>query len=111
MIWGAAGCGKTLLASTAPGKKLWLLFDPNGADTLNISPERDNCTVVDLSKQACNIIAQGCVENPFGIEQYLKDNTFDTVVMTELSFSCVSFGGECEKPEELKSKLLERIEY
>ncbi len=41
----------------------------------------------------------------------LINDTFDTDVMTELSFSCVSFGGECEKPEELKSKLLERIEY
>lgn len=94
MVWGAAGCGKTLLASTAPGKKLWLLFDPNGADTLNVSPEKENCTVVDLSKQACNIIAQGCTENPFGIEQYLKDGTFDTVVLdsaTTLLDLCLKF--------------------
>ena len=81
MIWGPAGCGKTMLSSTAPGKKLWLLFDPNGADTLQYSPEKENITVVDLSKQSCSIIQQGCADNCFGIEQYLKDNTFDAVVV------------------------------
>lgn len=81
MLWGPAGCGKTMLASTAPGKKLWLLFDPNGSDTLNYSPEKDNITVVDLSKQNHSIILQGCSDNSFGIEQYLRDNTFDTVVV------------------------------
>ena len=25
MIWGAPGVGKTMLAATAPGKKLWIL--------------------------------------------------------------------------------------
>lgn len=80
MIWGAPGTGKTMLAATAPGKKLWLLFDPNGADSLEQSPEKDNCVVVDLSSQNYNIVSQGCNENPFGIEQYLKDGTIDTVV-------------------------------
>lgn len=80
MLWGAPGVGKTMLAATAPGKKLWLLFDPNGADSLEFSPEKDNCTVVDLSKQSHSITLQGCMENPFGIEQYLKNDTFDTVV-------------------------------
>lgn len=80
MLWGAPGVGKTMLASTAPGKKLWLLFDPNGADSLEFSPEKDSCTVVDLSKQSHSITLQGCMENPFGIEQYLKNDTFDTVV-------------------------------
>lgn len=81
MIWGQPGVGKTLFASTAPGKKLWLLFDPNGSDTLSSCPEKDNIAVVDLSKSSYSITStQGSLENPFGIEQYLKDNTFDTVV-------------------------------
>lgn len=81
LLWGQPGAGKTLLASTAPGKKLWLLFDPNGADTLANCPEKENIAVVDLSKSSFSITqTQGSLENPFGIEQYLKDGTFDTVV-------------------------------
>lgn len=30
LIWGQPGCGKTTLAATAPGKKLWINFDPDG---------------------------------------------------------------------------------
>lgn len=85
MLWGTAGCGKTMLASTAPGKKLWLLFDPNGSDTLNYSPEKENITVVDLSKQNCSIVMQGCTDNVFGIEQYLRNDTFDTVVLDSVT--------------------------
>jgi len=50
--------------------------------------------------------------------QFYKDNynsglindTFDIDVMTELSFSCVSFGGECDDPHQLKNNLLNTIE-
>lgn len=37
----------------------------------------------------------------------LINDTFGTDVMTELSFSCVSFGGECDDPMLLKQKILE----
>lgn len=80
MIWGPAGVGKSTLASTAPGKKCWLLFDPNGADSLRDTAEWNNCQVFDLSKQPYTIVQQGCTDNPFGLEQYLKNDTFDTVV-------------------------------
>ncbi len=40
----------------------------------------------------------------------LINDTFDTDVMCELSFSCVSFGGECENPSLLKEKILNEIE-
>lgn len=80
MIWGPAGVGKTMLAATAPGKKCWLLFDPNGSDSLENSPEKDNCTIFDLSSQNHTIVMQGCSDNAFGLETYLKDGTFDTVV-------------------------------
>lgn len=81
MLWGPGGVGKTSLAATAPGKKLWLLFDPNGSSSLNyMTRESDDITVVDLSNASANIVMQGIQENPFGIEQYLKSDTFDTVV-------------------------------
>ncbi len=40
----------------------------------------------------------------------LINDTFDTDVMTELSFSCVSFCGECDDPARFKEKLFEMIE-
>jgi septin family protein len=30
LLWGDSGSGKTTLAATAPGTKLYLLFDPGG---------------------------------------------------------------------------------
>jgi len=43
-------------------------------------------------------------------ESGLINDTFDTDVMTELSFSCVSVGGECDNPHQLKDNLLDAIE-
>ena len=34
LIWGAPGCGKTTLAATAPGRKLWINFDPDGLTSI-----------------------------------------------------------------------------
>lgn len=39
----------------------------------------------------------------------LINDTFDTDVMTELSFSCVSFGGECDDPNLFKEKIFDTI--
>ena len=46
LLWGKPACGKTVYASTAPGKKLWLLYDPNGTASIR---KRDDILVVDLS--------------------------------------------------------------
>ena len=46
LVWGKPGCGKTILASTAPGKKLWLQFDPAGTASLL---RRDDIFVADFS--------------------------------------------------------------
>ncbi len=46
MIWGRSGCGKTVLASTAPGKKLWFQFDKDGTASLGAD---DSIVTVDLS--------------------------------------------------------------
>ena len=45
LLWGKPACGKTVFAATAPGKKLWLLFDPNGTASIR---KRDDILVVDL---------------------------------------------------------------
>lgn len=47
LLWGKATAGKTVLAATAPGKKLWILFDPKG--TASLGP-RDDVVVADFSE-------------------------------------------------------------
>jgi hypothetical protein len=34
LVWGKSGCGKTALASTLPGRILWIGFDPDGEKTI-----------------------------------------------------------------------------
>lgn len=46
LLWGRSGCGKTVLASTAPGPLLWINFDPDGVASL---ARRDDIEVVDFS--------------------------------------------------------------
>jgi phage nucleotide-binding protein len=78
LLWGAAGCGKTTLAATAPGKKLWLLFDPDGANSLI---GRDDVHVVDLSGEKHIIVTQMMQENPLRLEQILTENPDITTVV------------------------------
>jgi hypothetical protein len=46
LLWGKPGCGKTVLAATAPGHKVWMQFDPNGTASL---ASTDNFTKYDFS--------------------------------------------------------------
>lgn len=80
LIWGKSGVGKTLLASTAPGRKLWLSFDPDGLITVEDKIESGEITAIDLSSSNYAIVQQGCTDNCFGLEQYLKENLFDTII-------------------------------
>lgn len=46
LLWGKSGCGKTVLASTAPGRIMWINFDPDGVASLRRS---DSILAVDMS--------------------------------------------------------------
>jgi hypothetical protein len=46
LVWGKSGCGKTVLASTAPGDILWINFDPDGVASIK---RRDGIYVVDMA--------------------------------------------------------------
>lgn len=70
LLWGMAGCGKTTLAATAPGEKLWILFDPDGANALI---GRDDIHILDLSGEKHAITERFKADDPFGIEKLLKD--------------------------------------
>lgn len=39
LVWGKSGCGKTILATTLPGKRLWISFDPDGTDSFDATTD------------------------------------------------------------------------
>jgi len=53
LLWGLAGCGKTTLAASAPGRKLLINFDPDGPVSLGA---RDDIVLIDLSAERYGIV-------------------------------------------------------
>lgn len=82
LLWGSSGCGKTTLAATAPGKKLWLNFDPDGTEALL---GRKDILVVDFSTQPNAVVTKFREENPIRIEKFIEDHDIDTVVFDSLT--------------------------
>jgi hypothetical protein len=69
VIWGKSGCGKTTLAATAPGVKLWINYDPNGTDSIG---DREDVIVLDLAKQPVASVERFANANPMQLEQFLS---------------------------------------
>ena len=82
LLWGAAGCGKTTLAATSPGKKLFIQFDPGGSKVI---ANRNDSIVLDLSDQPPAITDRLKSENPLGIEKFITENNIGTVVVDSLT--------------------------
>lgn len=83
LLWGDAGCGKTTLASTAPGKKLWIQFDPDGVLSL---AGRDDILVLDLSGDKHTVVNELKKDDPFQLEKMLKEHPeIETVVLDSLT--------------------------
>lgn len=81
ILWGDAGCGKTTLAATAPGKKLFLLFDPDGDLSIRSIPYWSR---IDMTREQSVDIAKECLKpNPFGLEQLLAD--YNTLIIDSLT--------------------------
>lgn len=87
LIWGKPACGKTVLAATAPGKKLWLQFDPAGTASLDRS---DNILVADFSAykpaQLENFKQGGIIEKD--LLKAVKEEGINSIVVDSLT----SFG-------------------
>lgn len=83
LLWGLAGCGKTTLAATAPGTKLWILFDGGGTDSIIGMP---NILVLDLSGEKHQITAKLNSDDPFGLERVLQAHPeIETIVFDSLT--------------------------
>jgi hypothetical protein len=72
LLWGDSGVGKTTLAATAPGDKLFVLFDVDGDMSI---ARRTDCNILDLSALPyLQIVEKFRSDDPYGIEAYLKAN-------------------------------------
>ena len=80
LLWGASGTGKTTLACTAPGKKLLILFDPDGDASI---AEREDVDVVDLSSARNAIVDMFKQEGVMGIAKVIDD--YDTIIFDSLT--------------------------
>jgi hypothetical protein len=84
ILWGRAGSFKTTLASTAPGKKLWINFDPDGPNSLIGRNEvHHDITVLDLSGEHENIVTKFKERVPPEITS--KWAQYDTIVVDSLT--------------------------
>lgn len=92
LLWGSAGCGKTHLANTAPGKRLFISFDPDGMASLD---EDDDTIRVDYSSEPDALVQQANSMNPFDIEGLCKNEpAISTVIIdsvTAFSTRAVSY--------------------
>ena len=84
LLWGAAGCGKTTLAASAPGKKLLINFDPDGVMSLGA---RDDVLVMDLSREKYNVVEKFKSDDPYNLSKVLSDDSYgiDTVIVDSLT--------------------------
>lgn len=82
LLWGEAGCGKTTLAATAPGKKLWLLFDPDGDQSIKTVPD---IMKIDLSTADLSICNEFKKPNPFGLKETVAKYNIDTIVLDSVT--------------------------
>lgn len=82
LLWGQAGCGKTTLAATAPGKKLWINFDPDGTDSLT---HHKDILVADFSGLDVTTVDAFKSDNPYDLARFIDNNNVDTVVVDSLS--------------------------
>lgn len=87
LLWGSTGCGKTTLASTAPGKKLWISFDPDGTVSIaNRAKAHNDIIVLDLAAEKDNIVEKFKVADPLGLTKFLTDNPdIETVVVDSVT--------------------------
>lgn len=96
LLWGDAGCGKTTLAATAPGRKLWLNI--GNQETASIIGDAPDTQIVDLETLDSAQIVKGMQNKSlFGLQEALDSGEleFDTLVVdhaTDLVDHCLRYG-------------------
>lgn len=78
-LWGLSGAGKTTLASTLPGKVLFIQFDPNGTSSLG---ERDDIVTLDLATEGDGFLIKMRTTDPMDLGKFLeKFPEFSSIVL------------------------------
>lgn len=100
LLWGQAKSGKTTLASTAPGKKLWINFDPDGTASLT---GRDDIMVADYANEKHHVIIPKLLnEDPINLGVFLKDNPdIETVVIDSVTLLAALVQAQAVKAKNL----------
>lgn len=83
LLWGPSGAGKTVLASTFPGRKLWLQFDPEG--TASLGTQRDDVLIVDYSSRPPSYVEEFKTADPVGLGNFIKQNGINTIVCDSIT--------------------------
>ena len=105
LVWGKSGSGKTTLAATAPGKKLWLNFDPDGVDVLT---DRDDVELLDFAPKPDMVVEQFKEDDPLRITRYLEQHPeIETVVFDRLT----TFGNKALSHGILKAQKTAKGKY
>lgn len=83
-LWGLPGCGKTHFAGTAPGKRLWINFDPEGTASL---PTSEDTLLMDFANEPPeSYMKQVQSLNPFDLEGIFKQHPdIQTVVVDSIT--------------------------
>lgn len=83
LLWGSSGCGKTTFAGTAPGKRLWINFDPDGTSSL---PYSEDTLLLDYANEPDRVVDEVKSVNPFGLEQiFTAHPDIQTVVLDSVT--------------------------
>ena len=80
LLWGTSGCGKTTLAATAPGRKLLISFDPDGAASI---ANRDDVDVADFSSSKPMVAEKFKSDNPLNLQSIIEN--YDTIIIDSLT--------------------------
>lgn len=81
ILWGDAGCGKTTLAATAPGRKLFISLDPDGDMSIRNMPNWQRINLA--NEKSVDIVKEGMKPDPYTLYNSLND--FDTVIVDSLT--------------------------
>ena len=83
LLWGEAGCGKTTLAATAPGKKLWINFDPKGTSSLG---GMDDIMIADYADMRyAELIPLFRRDGLPFLDKFIKEHGIETIVVDSVT--------------------------
>lgn len=84
LLWGRSGCGKTVLASTAPGPMLWINFDPDGVASLRRTDDIHVVDMANIGHDKVPTFKSGDVIEA-QLRTALNNNPFNTVVIDSVT--------------------------